>query len=789
MTMENNTPQFQPEESIDIRKYLLKFLANWYWFICSLILCGSLAYMSNKFAEPVYSVSATVIVKDDNKSMGGGNALFGNLDLFSNQKNLYNEIGVIKSYTLTRNTLNDLDFGITYVSVGKLRDTHLYTNAPFHVTIGEGFEAYIGIPLYVTILSETTYNLVVNDGFDINISGDFDKPYNYKGFYFNITMQENYIQQDFTNIETTNDYYFIINDLDQLAYSYNAKLEVELADNEGSILNLGITGFVPQKEVDFLNTLIDNYLQSGLDEKNRIASNTVNFIDEQLQKISDTLKQAEMDLESFRKKQGVIDISLEGQAIIDQLEKIQTEKTLIDMKATYYNYLLEYLDKDIDLKEVMAPSVMGINDPMLTTLIENLATLVSRKAQMEISARENNPALQLINVDIKSTRESLTETVKNIIEGTKLNQKDVDSRIRRINSEIQKLPITEREMIGFERKYTLSNEVYVYLQQKRAEAGIVQASNVSDNLPLDPARIDNAEKVSPKTMFNYVIAILIGLSIPILLIILKDSFNTKIIERSEIENFTKIPIIGTVGHYSKDGSIPVTKYPRASISESFRAIRTNLQFSLFEKDQKIITLTSTIGKEGKSFCALNLSAVFAASNKKTLLVGLDLRKPVLHKELKLANTQGISTYLIGKNKYEEIIIPTAVKNLSVAVAGPVPPNPAELFETEAFTKFMERTKKEFDYIIIDTPPMALVTDAILISKYSDLMLFVIRQNYSQKNALKFIEEINSRNQIKKLQILINDVKIPKYYGYKYGYGYGYGYYTGKSYGHGYYVED
>jgi len=290
-----------------------------------------------------------------------------------------------------------------------------------------------------------------------------------------------------------------------------------------------------------------------------------------------------------------------------------------------------------------------------------------------------------------------------------------------------------------------------------------------------------------KPKINYIIAILFGLAIPFLIIILKDIFNTRIIERSDVENNTKIPIIGTVGHYSKEGSIPVAKYPKASISESFRAIRTNLQFSLFEKNQKVITITSTIGKEGKSFCALNLAAVIAISNKKTLLIGLDLRKPVLHKLLKLANTQGITTYLIGKNKYEEIINSTPVKNLSVAVSGPIPPNPAELFETEAFSKFMERAKKEFDYIILDTPPMALVTDAILVSKYSDIMLFVIRQNYSQKNVIKFIEEIYSRNQIKRFQILINDVKIPKYYGYKYGYGYGY--YTGKSYGSGYYVED
>ncbi|MFC2132448.1 GumC family protein [Bacteroidota bacterium] len=776
----------QLEENIDIRKYLLKFIANWYWFLLSLLMVGGASYMANKIAEPVYSIYGTVVVKKDNKSLGGE---FSKLDIFSNIKNIQNEIGILTSYTLTRTALEQLDFGITYVALGKLRETHLYKNSPIRVTVGEGLEEFADIPFYVTILSDNKYKLVADDEHNIDLELDFNKPYQYANLYFTISKTEYFNQSDSINSKWTNEYYFIINNLDNLAYSYNRKLEVELANRDGSILKLGLKGHVPQQEVDFINTLIDTYIDRGLEEKNQIARNTVDFIDDQLLIITDTLTQAEEKLESFRTDSKVIDISMAGQTIINQLQNIRTEKTLIDMKAKYYDYLLDYLNKADNLTEVMAPSVMGINDPGLSSLIADLAGKAARKTQLEMSARENNPLILLINVEIKAVRAQLLETVKNIIATTKIQQRDVNSRIREIDNEIEKLPGTEREMIGFQRDYTLASEVFVYLQQRKAEAGIIQASNVADNIKLDEARVDNATMVSPKTKMNYIIAIMLGLAIPFLIIILKDFFNTKIIERSDVENNTNIPIIGTVGHFNKKEAIPVAKYPKSSISESFRAIRTSLQFSLFEKDKKIIVVTSTIGKEGKSFCALNLAAILAISNKKTLIVGLDLRKPVFHKVLNMPNKQGITTHLIGKTSYEDLIQPTSVKNLSIVISGPVPPNPAELIEGETFAKFIERAKKEFDYIVLDTPPLALVTDALLISKYSDIMLFVIRQNYSQKNVLKFIEEIQSKKQIGKFQIVINDVKIPKYYGYKYGYGYGYGYYTGKSYGSGYYVED
>ncbi len=445
------TPQ---EETIDIRKYFLKFLANWYWFLISLIVVGGLSYIGNKYIEPVYSVSATVIVKDDNQSLGG-DALFSSLNLFSKQKNIQNEIGILTSYNLTRTTIDLLDLEITYVALGRFRETHLYKNSPFRVTAGEGFEEYTGVPFYLTILSDNKYRLEADDEHNIDLELDFNKAYQYENFYFTISKTEYFNQSDSINRDLTNEYNFVINDLNKLAYSYNRKLEVELANRDGSVLQLGMQGHVPQQEVDFINTLIDTYLDRGLKEKNLIAKNTVDFIDKQLKIISDTLKQAEEQLETFRTDEKVIDISLAGKAIIDQLENIRTEKTLIDMKAKYYDYLLDYLNKDDNLTDVMAPSVMGIDDPGLNSLINELADKRLRKTQLEMTARENNPLIRMINVEIKSVRQSLLENVKNIIEATKITQKDVDARIRMIDNEINKLPGTEREMIKFQRDFTL----------------------------------------------------------------------------------------------------------------------------------------------------------------------------------------------------------------------------------------------------------------------------------------------------------------------------------------------
>lgn len=782
----SNTPQIPEEETIDLRKWMGKLLINWYWFVLSVAILGSAAYFWTRFTEPSYTVGATLLIRDESKNMGA-EALFADMDLFGSKSNIQNEIGILKSWTLTRRVLEELNFDISYVAVAKFGEKHLYNYIPFRVTVGPDAEQFYDIPIYVTFLSDSTYQLEINGDRNINVTHAFNQHFKFEEFNFIISKNPSFDKADLPIHLRHDTYYFVIHNLDKLAYGYRKGLSVELTDRMGSLLSLSREGFSPQKEVDFLNMLMDEYIAAGLDEKNKTAGNTVTFIEDQLLGIVDTLKLAEDQLQKFRSDNKVIDISSEGQAIMEQVDILSQEKALIDMQVKYHEYLLNYLKSNDDFSNVMAPSTMGINDPMLTSLILILADLSNEKTSMEYSARENLPAMQRLNLQIKANQESLQESVRNILGNAKLNQTDVNRRISRLSDRISKLPETERKLLTIQRKFELQNEIYTYLMQRRAEAAIAQASNVSDQIIVDRARVDAAVKVAPKRMVNYAMGIMLGLFIPFIIIVLRDWLNHTINEKSDVISRTNVPIIGTVGHNKREHMLPSIKYPRSSIAESFRAIRTNLQFSLYEKDQKVIQITSSTSGEGKSFIALNLAGIFSVANKKTVVVGLDLRKPTVQKYMDLPNKVGVSTHIIGKSSLDEIIQDAGVPNLSIITSGPIPPNPAELFETEAFANFMQELRKRFDIILLDTPPVALVTDAMLISQYADANLYVIRQKFTHRSAMSFIDEVAARDHIKKLSIIINDVIVPKYYGYKYGYGYGYGY--GKGYGSGYYVDD
>jgi tyrosine-protein kinase Etk/Wzc len=540
-----------------------------------------------------------------------------------------------------------------------------------------------------------------------------------------------------------------------------------------------------------LNKLADVYLQSSLDEKNSIVENTINFIDRQLNGIIDSLKIAEDNLLNFRLTNNVIDISQEGGVIFQKLERLQNEKALLNIKFNYYTYIYDYVQSKSDLKDLIAPSSIGIEDPLLNSLIMTLNEYMSEKNVLSYSAKDNTPSLNLINVKIQNAKETLLENLSNIIKTTEITLKDYDKRISLSDSEIKKLPVTEQQLIKIQRKFELSDNIYTYLLEKRAEAGIAQASNIPDNKVLDMARSQNAVQVAPKKSLNYMIALIIGILMPLVVIIILDFFNNKISDRKDIEDGTNVPIIGSIGHNNKETELVVHEKPKSSIAESFRTLRTNVHYILLENKSHVISISSTVSGEGKTFCAINIGSIFAISNKKTLLVGLDLRKPKLHKDLNLENEIGMSSYLIGKNTLAEILIETSIPNLFVIPSGPVPPNPAELIESDKFAMFMEEARAEFDYIVLDTPPIALVTDALLISKHCDANLFVIRQNYSTKTVVKLVNELKENKKIKNFAIVLNDVKVPYYYGIygRYGYSYSGNYQYGYNYGYGYYDDD
>ena len=791
--MDSNIPNSLNQDNIDIKKLIFKIQANWYWFALTVFITISIAYFINRYSDPVYKLSSFVLIQDKENTLSGGiESILEEQGILrrTRKKVVENEIAVIKSYKIIQETIQQLpEFFVSYFSVGRIRTIERYKSSPFYVEYDTTKENLYGIPIYVKLLNNKEYLLQIDKDKILNKKMKFGEPYESKNFSFTVNLNPDVNVNEIHS--TQRQYFFIINRFSDLVKKYKSKISITTTDKKSTVIEISTTGLVPQKEVDFINKLLDVYIQNGLTEKNLIAQNTINFIDNQLLEITDSLSQNENNLKTFRQTFNLIDLSKEGSALYERLTDAQKKKSELLIKKSYLEYLKKYLTQNSDLSQIVIPSSIGINDPALMELIRQLISLYQEKNNFLITATEKNPAYEAVLNKIAQTRKLLIENNEMLLRSTELNLEEIDKNIKIIESGFKQLPATEKEYINIQRRYKLNDQIYTYLLTKRAEAGIAKASNIPDNKILDYASVDTRIQIAPKYSLNYIIAIAIGLLIPLIIILIADFFNTTIIDISEIENKVKVPIIGVVGHNHKNIDFVVSQSPKSTIAESFRTIRTNIQYLHPDKNLKshVIAITSTVSEEGKTFCAINIASSYALLDKKTLLVGLDLRRPRIHETIQVSNNIGISTYLLGETKLEDIIIPTSQENLFFIPTGPVPPNPAELLESKKMLNLIETLKNMFEIIVIDTPPVALVTDALLISRFSNTNIFVIRQNYSKKNVIEFLNTIKNNYSHTLLTLLINDVKINSYYGKSYSYygTYGYGYNYNKT--TGYYDDE
>lgn len=786
----NNYPQppyYAPldDESIDLKRYLSLFISNWYWFASALFIGLCIAYGINRWSEEVFTVSSTLLIKDDpNATLTD---IFPGSRGFGSQSNVTNEMGILKSFSLNYRVMQELpEFRVVYKSVGKrgIAESRMYKTSPFIVLYDSIEKQIIGRRIDIRILSETKYRLTIDGKRNFEKDLEFGERFREEGCDFVISLRDRSEYE--YNSDASNKYYFYFVNPVSLANQYRGKLSVAPIQEQASLVSLSTSGFVVEQEADYLNTLMKVYLEFGLEYKNQTAAQTIDFIEEQLGTISDSLKLAENDLEGFRLRNQLIDISREGSIIQDRLEQIDGERTRLTMQKSYYEYLKNYVESKNETSDIIAPSVMGISDQFLVRMVDELASLQKQKRQLSLNLYESAEPFKIVEANINNLRSALDENIRNGLNNIDLSLADVDRRLNDVEMEVRKLPSTERQMINIQRKFDINNTVYTFLLEKRAEAGIARASNVPDNRIIDQAGYFSSSRIMPREKRNYMIAWLFGILVPAVLILLADFFNNKIIDKKDIEKRTTAPVVGYISHNSLKTEIPVIENPGSTLAESFRSVRTSLKYFLKDKECPVISVSSTISSEGKTFVSANLAAIIAMSGKKVLLIGLDLRKPRIHRIFGADNRNGISNFLIGEEKFEGVIVNTEVDNLWYASSGPVPPNPAELIESEAMKDFIGKAKKKYDFIIIDTPPVAIVTDALLVSSFTDFYLFVVRQRYTSKNTIELIEELKRNESIKSLGIVVNDISMSGYYGYglRYGYSMGYGY----NYGYNYYSQ-
>ncbi len=787
--METQKKPLPPSDDIDLMRYVSLFISNWLWIAAALFLALSIAYVFNRYSQRVYNVKSTLMIKEQQTTGGIANMeqIFAG-NVYNPYPNLDDEVAIIQSYTLNRRVIEELhETHVAYIPVGRngIQGQRTYGTSPFVLKKLSDAQPD-GVQMTIRFTGNETFTVDIDEDALKNSETGAGKSSKQATGNREFRLGETFSQEGFNFTVERRDsakaipggsrWLVWFESPEQLTNVFRSSLKVDAVEDYASVFTLSYDGYSPQQGADYLNTLMRLYIIQGMEWKSRAADNTINFIEAQLGLISDSLRIAETTMENFRLNNRFVDLTLEGTLVLQRLEKFEGEKNLLGLQMQYYEYLLDYLDAREDSESIISPSVMGVTDPVLVKLVDEFAAVQHQKKQMAFTARENLPQAQLMNQQLEDARSALRENVKSAISQLKISLNNVNGRIAGVEKELGRLPGTERRLIGIQRKFDLNNSVYTYLLERRAEAGIAKASQITDNRIIDDAIVQNSSRVKPKEMKNYLTALMLGLLVPMVLIVIFDLMNNKIIGKHDIERLTRTPIIGYISHSDYRVEDPVAEKPGSTLAESFRAVRTSLAFYSGQKKCPVIIISSPISGEGKTFVSVNLATIISMMNKKVLIVGLDLRKPRVHAILNAGNGHGMSQYLSGNATFEEVIVPTKIENLWFAPSGPVPPNPAELIGSPKMTEFITRAREEFDTIIVDTPPVGIVTDALLLSQLSDVNLFVVRQRYTTRGSVQLLDEIYRKGEMSNVAILVNDISVSGYYGYglRYGYSLGYG---------------
>lgn len=789
--MKNSEDIFQ--SNINYKKIFQRLLGYKKAYIYCIFIFLIIAFLINRYSIPTYKNQTIVYVSknQDNSFMGAPAGLSMNFGMFTGQNIMDNEIEILKSFTLVKNVINNLDLKASYFSYKNsnlgdfLKDTpftrkrELYNDSPIKVVIDQSFAQPVYVDFYVKILNSASFEIAVL-GKNIELFNYIDdraetivdeiifkNRFNFgdkiQTKYFNFSIiKSNAFDENFSK---NNILFFYLNNLNSLTLEYIGKMTVEPTSQTSTLARISLKGTHAERISDFLNSLTSQYMDRNLQKKNKTAMSTVDFIDSQISNISDSLNIAEDRLRTFRTSHQVMDLSYQGQKVFEKLNALETEKALINTQRRYYSFLKDYLDNNSEITDIVAPSSMGVVDPILTNLIGQLIAFYAERAS---SASAQSIYLSGLNLKIDNIKKTIRENVNNSLSTLNNSYNEINYRINSLSGQISQMPKTELALKGIERKFKLNDAIYTFLLQKRSEAQIARASSMPDYEVIDPARTVVAHPVAPKKSLNLIIALLLGMIIPTSVIMGKDFFNNRISDPEEIEAMTQIPILGKVFHNFRRTNLVVSQHPNSSVTESFRAIRTNFQFFSGGGEKQVLLLTSTSSGEGKSFCSINLASAFALNGHRTVLLEFDLRRPKIHQEFGSSNMIGISSYLIDKAIIDDIIMPTQIENLDLISAGPAAPNPAELIASDKTSEFIQKLKEMYDYIIIDSAPAGVLTETYQLMKYTDVNIFVTRMDRTIKEAFKNTLKTLENNKFSNLVLLINDVNVQRD-AYKYGY--------------------
>ncbi|MEO7975802.1 polysaccharide biosynthesis tyrosine autokinase [Flavobacterium sp.] len=789
---------FENHKSFDFKGFMVKIGGYWKLFLISLIIAFTIAYQINIRKEKIYAMQTLISVKEQS------NPFFtSNTSLVFNWGGVSDQVTGISTILQSRShnemVVDKLQYYIDYLEQGNYNMVDAYGATPFYINIYKSKPQLAGSLIGIKFISEDEYEIKIpfeNNSVSLLTYSDnsysqtavepidFVKKYKV-GKQVSLPFLNWKVEiKDNPGFYIGKEYSIRFNDFNGTVSRYRG-INID-SETGGSILTLSLQGTNKARMVEYLNSTVKMLIKMQLDSKNLFATNTINFIDSTLVAMESQLKETGNELKTFRKGKNVYDIEQGGEKFSEKISNFDVEKDEITRKIAYYNSLKSYLKSSVDYSKLPAPSVAGIGDPNIVVNVSKLIALSTQRSEMSYAVKSDKIFKDFDN-QMMAIKNVLLENIATAKSSLQYDLALISGKIGEVESTIKKLPEEQQELLKIKRKYDLTDNIYSSFLQKRNEADIVKASNLSDIYIIDSAKDIGGGLIGPKTSVNYVLALFLGILIPLIIVFILFFINNSIQNTDDISNLTQIPLIGVVGINKEKSNLAVFDKPKSPLSEAFRAIRSSLQF-LYKKQQlegaKTLMITSSISGEGKTFCSINIATVFALSEKRTVVVGLDLRKPKLAEEFDLINQYGVVNYLIKQKSLAEITNKTKIPYLDVILSGPIPPNPSELIIGETMKEFIDELKVTYDYIILDTPPVGLVSDALELIQYSDVTLYVVRQNYTKKEMIMLLNNRVKRGELNNVSIVLNGFENKAKYGSAYGYGYGYG-----AYANGYHEEE
>ncbi len=759
-------PVFENESSSSFRETLDKYLFHWPLFAIGLAFTLLCAFIYLRTSDPVFEARATLLIQDEKKTSQEEEAL-KEIDATSTSKLAENEVEILKSRQLINLVIKDLQLATVYTKKRRVTDEDLYGKTPVRLTLIRSSGDLHGQVLKVVIKDKNFFYLKNSDG-------------KLKAFRYNKAYKSSFgvwklaptdLIGDFKDSEIK----ITLNNPEDKATEIQGELNASLLNKQAPAVSLTITDPVAQRGKDILNHLITHYNQASLSEKNRITQTTLSFIDDRLDSLAKELNAAEREVEGFRSSRGLTDISSQSQVYLENVQSNDNKLNEVNVQLNVVQGIERYVNSSRNSNNV--PSTLGIEDPALNSAIGQLAELQLKKQELLATTPEGSPLFEPLNRQIQTTKSAIRESVRNIKSSLQTARGQLQSFNSQFESSIRSVPGQERQYVGMKRQQGVKEGLYIYLLQKREEISLSYASTLADARVVDDAYIGMVKH--PKAPMIYGMAFLLGLVLPASFMYGRDKIHNRITNRKEIEEVIGNPILGELSYEKTRSPIVALDKSNFVIGEEFRTLRTNLHF-LHEKKQsgRVTLFTSSIAGEGKSFVSSNLALTLAASSRKTILLELDLRKPKVSQMFKLPHAHpGISNYLNGGSSIEDIIQPSGVHpNLDIIGSGPFPSNPSELLEQPEVDILFAWLRANYDDVIVDTPPVNLVTDAMILSRVTDVTLYIVQQAYTYKSLLPFIKKLFTDQHFPKMKVVFNGIEKGRY-----GYG--------KSYGNNYYQTE